>query len=151
MPVPAGFVANQNGMYTRGDGAGPFSFDGTNMVFTGSGPVSSFSSGNVANATAAAAIPAAAGEVGYLTGFDVSGSGATAGSIVLLTVTGLLGGTATHSISVPGGVTSQITPRSYIFNPPLRGADVNTAITVSLAALGAGNTSACVSVYGFSI
>jgi len=138
-------------MYTRGDGAGPFSFDGTTMTFVGNGPVTAYSSGNVANTAAAAAIPAAAGKVGYLTGFDVSGGGATAGSTVLLTITGLLGGTATHSISVPNSPTSQITPRSYVFDPPLRGADVNTAITVSLAALGAGNTSACVSVYGFSI
>lgn len=151
MPVPSGFVANQDGRYTRGDGAGPFTFDGTTMVFAGDGPVSAYSSGNVANTAAVGTIPAAAGKRCYMTGFDFSASGATAGSIALLTITGLLGGTAVHSVSVPGGVTSQITPRNYTFDPPLVASADNTAITVSLAALGAGNTSACVSVYGFSI
>ncbi len=151
MPVPSGFVANPNGQYTRGDGAGPFSFDGTTMVFAGDGPVSAYSSGNVANTAAVGTIPAAVGKRCYMTGFDISGGGANAGSIVAVTITGLLGGTAVHSVSVPGTVVSQMTPRSYIFNPPLIASADNTAITVSMAALGAGNTSACVSVYGYSI
>ena len=151
MPIPAGFVANQNGQYTRGDGSGPWSFDGTTMVYGGEGPVTSFSSGNVANATAAATIPAVAGRLTYLTGLEVTGAGATAGSVVLLTVTGIQGGTATYAIAVPTGATVGLTPLTISFAPPVPASAVNTAIVVSLPALGAGNTNACVVARGFSL
>ena len=62
MAIPAGYVANTSGLYTRGDGAAPFCFDGTTMVYQGVGPVASYSSGNVANATAAATVPAVEAE-----------------------------------------------------------------------------------------
>lgn len=151
MPIPAGFTANQSGFYTRGDGAAPFAYDGTTMAFQGAGPVSTFSSGNVANATATATIPAVAGRTGYLTGFEVTGAGATAGSVVNLTVTGLLGGTATYSVVVPTGVTTSITPLVVGVNPPLPASAVNTAIVVSVPAFGAGSTNAAVVAHGFSL
>ena len=151
MPMPAGFTANQSGYYTRGDGAAPFAFDGTTMVYLGLGPVTSYASGNVANSVAAATIPAAAGKTSYITGFDVSGAGATLGGVVLLTITGLLGGTVTYPISAPAGVTLGLTPLMVNFTPPLQASAANVAIVVSLPALGAGNTNAAVVARGFSV
>jgi hypothetical protein len=151
MAIPAGFVANTSGFYTRGDGAAPFAFDGTTMVYMGNGPVTSYASGNVANATAAATIPAVAAKTNYITGFDVSGAGATVGGVVLLTITGLLGGTTTYPIAAPTGVTLGLTPLVVNFSPPLQASAANVAIVVSLPALGAGNTNASVVARGFSI
>ena len=149
--IPLNFVGNQSGFYTRNDGAAPFAYDGTTMVYQGVGPVSSFSSGNVANATATATIPAAAAKLGYITGFEVTGGGATAGSVVSLTITGLLGGTATYSVAVPTGAILGLTPLIVEFLQPLPASAVNTAIVVSLPALGAGNTNAAVVAHGFSL
>src|SRR5262249_31577165 len=47
------------------------------------------SSGNVAAATATATLPAAAGKTTWIEGFDVTAAGATAASIVQMTITGL--------------------------------------------------------------
>lgn len=149
--IPKNFVGNQSGFYTRDDGAAPWAYDGTTMVYQGYGPVSSFSSGNVANATAAATIPATASRLSYITGFEVTGAGATVGSVVSLTITGLLGGTATYSVAAPTGATVGLTPLTIEFNPPLPASAVNTAIVVSLPALGAGNTNAAVVAHGFSL
>lgn len=151
MPIPAGFTANPSGQYTRGDGSGPWSFDGTTMVYGGEGPVTVYSSGNVANATAIAAVPAVAGKLSYLSGIDVTGVGATVGGAVLMTVTGLLGGTATYVIPVPTGVTVGLTPLTLAFPRPIPASAVNTAIVVSLPALGAGSTNAAVVARGFSL
>ena len=151
MPIPAGFVANTSGFYTRGDGSGPWSFDGTTMVYNGDGPVTSYASGNVANAIASATIPAVSGKLSYLTGFEVTGAGATAGSVVLLTITGIQGGTATHVITVPTGATVGVTPLQISYARPVPASAVNTAIVVSLPALGAGNTNAAVVARGFSL
>ena len=151
MPIPAGFVANSSGYYTRGDGAAPFTFDGTSMAFQGSGPISCFSSGNVANAVAAATIPATPGKLSYITGFEVSGAGATAGSVVLCTVAGLLGGTLTYNVTVPAGALIGITPLQVAFTRPVPASAINTAITVSVPALGLGSTNAAVVLRGFSL
>lgn len=107
------------------------------------------SSGNVANATAAATLAAQSGKTNYLTGIEITGAGATASSVVAATVTGLLGGTRTLIVAVPAGVTTGIAPIVEQFNKALKGAAANTAITLTLPALGAGNTNAAVSLQGF--
>lgn len=96
-------------------------------------------SGAVANAPAAANLPAVAGKVNQLYGVDLTIGGATAASIVNLTVTGIVGGTQTFPVAVPAGVAS-ITPCTLTFDPPLQATAANVAIGVSLAALGTGNT-----------
>jgi hypothetical protein len=111
-------------------------------------PVSS-SSGNVAAASAVATLAAAAGKTTYISGFDVTGGGATAGSIITATVTGLLGGTQSYNIAVPTGVTLGITPLAVVFNPPFPASAVNTAIVVTVPSLGAGNTNAVANARGF--
>jgi hypothetical protein len=109
------------------------------------------SSGNVANASGVATIPAVAAKTAYITGFDVTGSGATAGSAVSVTVAGLLGGTATYTLTVATGATAANAPMIIAFNPPLPASAANTAIVVTCPALGAGNTNNTVNAYGYYI
>lgn len=150
MPVPSGFSGTAAGYYTRGDGAGPWFSDGTTVAPLGGVQVT-YASGNVANATATATVPAVAGRTGYITGFEVTGAGATAASVVAFTITGLLGGTSTWVIVVPAGATTSITPLTVSFPFPVPASAANTAIVASLPALGAGNTNAAVVLRGFSL
>lgn len=106
-------------------------------------------SGNVAAAAAAATMPAVAAKTNYLSGFEVTGGGATAASIILVTVTGLLGGTRVYSIAVPAGVTLGVMPLVCAFFPALPASAVNIAITVSAASFGAGNTNAVTNLEGY--
>lgn len=109
------------------------------------------SSGNVAAAAAVATLPAVASRTTYITGFEITGAGATAGSVVLATLTGLLGGTATYAVAVPAGVLVGVTPLVVQFSRPMPASAVNTAITLTLPSLGAGNTNAAVVAHGFSL
>ena len=116
----------------------------------GATPVSA-SSGNVANAAAAATLPAVAGKTTYVTGFEITGAGATAAAVVLATLTGLTGGTATYVVVAPAGATTSITPLVVQFPAPIPASSVNAAITLTLPALGAGNTNAAVVAHGFQL
>jgi hypothetical protein len=106
------------------------------------------SSGNKAAATASAAIPATAGQFSYLNGFEVVGAGATAASIVLVTVTDGTW-TLTYPLAVVAGVTLQNGSLIVRFPSPLRSTAVNTAITVSCPSLGSGSTNNCVNAEGY--
>jgi hypothetical protein len=112
------------------------------------------SSGNVAAAAANAVLPGVAGKTTYIEGFDLTGYGATAASIILVTITGLAAqiGTLTFEVVIPAGVTTQIgannAPVSYRFPTPLPAAGLNSAITVNVPSFGAGNTNACCTAYG---
>lgn len=107
------------------------------------------SSGNVANATATASIPAVAGKTAYVAGFDITGSGATAASVVSPTLAGILGGTATYTLAVVAGATLGNQVLRVTFTPPFPASAVNTAITLSCPALGVGNTNNTANIYGF--
>lgn len=109
------------------------------------------SSGNKANASAAATIAAAAGETSYLTGFQITASGATAAGVVTVTVVGVLGGTMSFTFAVPAGVAVGATSLSVSFPDPVPSSAVNTAIVVTLPALGSGNTNATVVAEGFQL
>lgn len=117
---------------------------------TGATPVSA-SSGNVANAVATATLPAVSGKTTYITGFAITGAGATGAAVVLATLAGLIGGTATYVVVAPAGATTSITPLVVQFPMPLPASAVNTAITLSLPALGSGNTNAAVVAHGFQL
>jgi hypothetical protein len=113
-------------------------------------PVSA-TSGNVANAVAAATIPAVANKTAYIAGFDIDGSGATAGLVVNPTMAGVISGTKTYVYGAAAGVLVANQSLCKRFNPPIPASAVNTAITVSCPALGAGNTNNAVNAYGFYI
>lgn len=116
----------------------------------GATPVSA-SSGNVANANAVATLPAVAGKTTYITGFEITGAGATAAAVVLATLAGLVGGMATYVVVAPAGATTGITMMVVSFPMAIPASAVNTAITLTLPALGAGNTNAAVTVHGFNL
>lgn len=111
----------------------------------------SASSGNVANASAAATLPAVASVTNYLSGLTITGAGATAASVVTATVTGLVGGTLSLTVTAPAGVTTAFAPIVLQFDPALVASAANTAIVLTLPALGAGNTNAAVSAWGYKI
>ena len=108
-------------------------------------------SGNKANASAAATLAAATGKTTYITGFQVTASGATAGLPVSVTVVGVLGGTLTYTFTAPAGVLVPATPLVVTFPNPVPASDVNTAIVVTLPALGSGNTNAAVCAQGYQL
>jgi hypothetical protein len=64
----------------------------------------SASSNNVANATAQAVTPASAGRTAYVTGFQVTASGATAGLAVTVNLAGTIGGSNYYTFVFPAGV-----------------------------------------------
>lgn len=118
------------------------------------GQVVSASSGNVAAAVATAtlAAPAATGGISpvpawVVTGFEITGSGATAASEITCTLTGTLGGTLSYNINIPAGVTAAVTPT--IINFP-GGLYVNPGVSAVLScpSFGAGNTNASANLHG---
>ncbi len=109
------------------------------------------SSGNVANAIATATLAAAAGKTTYITGFEVTGSGATAGAPALVTVAGVAGGTMTYVLPVVTGVTLANAPLIVAFPNPIPASALNTAIAVAVPALGVGNTNSAAVAHGFQI
>lgn len=108
-------------------------------------------SGNVAAAAANSTLTPAATKTAYITGFDVTGAGATAGSVILVTVTGVLGGTLTFPLTIPAGAGVGITPLQVRFPYPIPATAVNTPIVVNVPSFGAGNTNAASVAYGFQI
>lgn len=124
--------------------------DGNNGLPVGATQVNG-ASGNVANAIAAASLPADAAKTNYLTGFEISAAGATVGLPVIVTVTGVLGGTLSYIFAAPAGALVLAQPLAVNFPRPLQGAAVNTAITVSCPALGVGNTNAAAAIHGYKV
>lgn len=108
-------------------------------------------SGNVANASAVATLAGAAAKTTYITGFQVTASGATAGLPVIVAVAGLLGGTQSFIFTFPAGVLVGAQPLLVTFPTPLPASAVNTAITVTCPAGGAGNTNAAAAAQGFQL
>src|SRR6266853_478600 len=78
------------------------------------------------------------GSTVYCSGLAITGGGATAASVVQVTVTGLLGGTQTFSIPVPAGVTLGIQPLFLEFFPPLPASAANVDIVLNLPSFGSG-------------
>lgn len=110
------------------------------------------SSGNVAAASAVAAMPATASKTNYVTGIIVTGAGATAASVIQVTLAGLIGGvTATYIMAIPAGVTAAVNPLAIRFDPPIPANAANAAITLTAPSFGAGNTNACAVITGYRI
>jgi hypothetical protein len=108
-------------------------------------------SGNVANATAAANLPGVSAKTTYIMGFCITAGGATAAAIVNVSLLNVITGTMIFNFGVPTGATLMAQPLVVLFNTPIPANAVNTAIQLSMPALGAGNTNAAVNVWGFQI
>lgn len=119
-------------------------------------PVSSFggtpisaSSGNVANAAAVATLAAVAGKTTHICGFALTATGATLGLPVSPTVAGVITGTQTYTYAAVAGVLVVSTPLVMTFTPCIAASATGTTIVVTLPALGAGNTNATATAWGF--
>lgn len=114
----------------------------------GATPVSA-ASGTVAAATATATIPAVAGRITYLAGFQITGTGATTGLAVAPTVTGTVTGTLTYAWAAVAGVLLLNNPLTILFDPPLSASAAGIPIAVSCPTLGSGNTNCAVVAHGY--
>jgi len=97
-----------------------------------------------------ATIAAVANKVGYLSGFQVTGAGATAASVITVTVTGLAGGTMSYNMAIPAGAAVGVPALIVNFPTPVPASAPNTAIVVNVPSFGAGNTNAAVAAQGFT-
>lgn len=104
--------------------------------------------GSAASSPLAATLAGTSGKTTYLTGFDITGLGAISASAVTVAVTGLTN-TLSYLYAAVAGVLAVNAPLSIRFNPPIAASAANTAIVVTLPALGTGNTAAAVAAYGF--
>jgi len=94
---------------------------------------------------------AVAGKTNYLSGFSITGAGATAATVVNATITGLVGATLNIRISVPAGPTVGITPIIVSLARPIPASAANTQITIGVPSFGAGNTDVAANMWGFRI
>jgi hypothetical protein len=100
----------------------------------------------------AATLTGATGQYTYIEGFDVTGGGATAASIVEISTTGL-SNNLKYEMNVLAGVTGPVNAQGGLFirfPTPIPSSATNTNIVVTLPSLGAGNTNASITVYGFT-
>lgn len=109
-----------------------------------------------ASSTAAASannvtLAALAGATTYITGFEITGDGATGASIITITVTGVLGGTKTYFLTIPAGVSTAITPLIVEYARPIPASGLNVAIVVNVPSFGSGNTNAAVTAHGYQL
>lgn len=150
--MPQNFAA-RTALNPNGGGVGFLNLDadGRLLVSTetsvASGTVAAFSA-NEADAVAVAILPAVAGKTNSLSGFMLSGTGATAAGTVVATITGLQGGTLSVPVAVPAGVDAQVGPITVNLTQPIPASAADTAIEISLPALGAGSTNAAVAIWG---
>jgi len=107
------------------------------------------SSGNKANSAATATLTHDSTNLWYVTGLEVTASGATAGLPVNVTLTGCLGGTLTWTFTFPAGVLVPATPLVIAMDNPLPSVDANTDVVLTLPASGSGGTNAAVVLRGF--
>lgn len=108
-------------------------------------------SGNVANASAAATLTATATTTAYISGFEITGAGATAGAAVTVTVAGLLGGTRSYTYVFATGAAVGNQPLIVPFFPPLPASAVNTNIVVTCPASGTGGLFNAVVAHGYRV
>jgi len=127
----------------------PTSFPSASDYPAGATPVNA-TSGVKSNAVATATLPGAAGVTTYISGFDVSGSGATVGLPVAVTASNLQSALSWIYCATAGAVLAN-SPLSIRFSPPLPATAVNTAIAVSCPALGLGNLNNIVNAYGYQL
>ena len=118
---------------------------------TGGVPTQKQTFNNVTNDTTfTVSLAAEVGRTNYLCGFYVAYAGSTAGGIVDVTLTGLLGTTIHMPYAVPTGVANAGPLLFVSFNPPLQASGQNQALTLTVSAAPAGNVQASGGIWGYS-
>jgi hypothetical protein len=125
--------------------------DGELFVAPFGGATAVTGSATAAAAAMTATLAGAVGKTTYISGFLVTGAGATAATNISVTITGTISGTLNYTITVPAGVTTGIQPLGQTFAIPIPASATNTAIVVNVPSFGAGNTNAAVAAYGFQL
>jgi hypothetical protein len=106
-------------------------------------------SATTANTANAATLAAAASKFTYISGFACTAGGATAASLITVTVAGTITGSLTYTMAIPAGATLAAAPLIISFPNPVQGSAVNTAISVTIGAAGSGNTVEQCNAQGF--
>lgn len=106
-------------------------------------------SGVVTAATATATLTATSTTKAWITGFSITGGGATGASLITCTVTGLVTGTQSYVVGVVAGVTLANPKFERAFSVPVPASAVNTNIVVSCPTFGVGNNGASVNAEGY--
>lgn len=128
--------------------------DGTNnaaIIYPYGAVALSAGSANVANASGVATLTGTATKTVYITGFQVTGAGATVGLPVTVTVAGLLGGTRSYTYTFTAGALLVNQPLLVQFRVPVPASAVNTPIVVTCPASGTGGTNNTVNAQGFYV
>lgn len=113
------------------------------------------STATAAAAAATATLAGSAGYVTYITGFQVTGTGATTQTAINVQVLGIAGtaaghsGTALYKFQVATGGTAACQPLVVTFPIPHPAAGPGSAITVDIPSFGSGNLHAAVTAQGF--
>jgi hypothetical protein len=97
-----------------------------------------------------ASIGGAAGSTTFITGFEITGAGATAASTIAVSVFNVLGGTKTYFLTIPAGAGVGLTPLIVEYARPIPAIGPGTVIQVSVPSFGPGNLFAAVTVHGFT-
>ena len=127
-----------------------------NVAFIGDYPSGAVpitaTSGNQANAIATATLPASTGcRTSYITGFEVTGTGATGVLVVTVTVTNTISGTLSYTYVFVAGVTTANQSLLVEFSKAIPGTGPNTAIIVTCPASGLGGTNNVVDAHGYQL
>ena len=156
MPMPTGYTMHESGYWFKvADNSGPYVYDGVTMylvsalIMGATGPVVAGVSATAANAVTTATLPAVAGKRNYITGFTITGAGSTLGNVVQATLSGLSVPDLRYTVAAPANILSPIQPINVQFDPPIPAAAVNAAITMTVPAVGLGNTAVTVDLYGY--
>ena len=142
MRVLAALAALASGQNPDGTNLPPASMPSADSILLGS---STGAAGAIS-----ATLTSAAGRLAYITGFEVTGSGATSATVVTVTVTGL-STTLNYTLTVPAGATTAIQPLLIEFANPIPASAVNTNIVVNVPSFGTGNTNAAVTAHGILV
>ena len=123
----------------------------------GDGPPSTGIKTTVIKGTSGAAtalntsLPAVVGRTNYICGFIVTGGGATAASVITVSMSGPAV-TSGYRIAIPAGATLGIVPLVVTFGDNgIAAAGTNTAISIAVASFGVGNTDAAVTIWGYLV
>jgi hypothetical protein len=90
------------------------------------------------------------GLTNFVKGIYIRGLGATAGSSVSASLTGLLGGTMSFRLEIPTGPTVEMVPLLVQFDDAIPASGPNVAITLNVPNFGAGNTDVGAMIWGYS-
>jgi hypothetical protein len=98
------------------------------------------------NTSNSASLSAVASKTNYITGFSVTTQGGSAAAGGAVTITGIITGTLTFEVGAAAGNPVQV----YVqFPSPIPASAANTAITLTVPALGANTGAAACTIYGY--